>query len=141
MNVDFGGGNKVSDYAKMMSAYQVSKSLKMIRCLMEVGRFERAIMTADDLKCAEYDTDLFDVYDEYYIREKIDSMMVFISCEQEEIVKDMIKDIRREVLDKIFTKRLLIASRLRKNTKDVGTLDHLPDLVKFEISKYIYDYM
>jgi hypothetical protein len=46
----------------------------------------------------------------------------------------------RNMLDEIFTRNLLIATRLMKETTCpcyLGTLDDLPDLVKFEINKII----
>lgn len=74
--------------------------------------------------------------------EKLDFAVLCIYTGIHETAIECLKEIRTLVLDDIFVKNLLLVNRLLKDTKDtkddIGTLDFLPDLVKFEIHKIIY---
>ena len=127
--------------SNMQTLYKLSKSLKQIKNCMEAGKFEAAIRISENVQKERLDDDVFDVYDEYFVKQQFDMITLFLSCEREQLVIDLIKELRTHVLDKMFTSHLLMVSRLRKAQTDVGTLDTLPDLAKFEITKHIYDYL
>ena len=114
--------------------------LKRAKNMLVFEDYDEIVKTFDGLSERPFDIDYFDKHNEEYIKDQIDLIVVCALLECNSAVKEHIGNIRNRI-NPIFIQNLLLANRLFKEHSDIGTLDELPELVKFEIHKMIYNYL
>lgn len=99
--------------------------------------YDMAVEELDMLTQRPYDVTYFDESLQETIKERLDMaiMLLWLNTASEALV--VLKGVR-SLLDPIFVQNLWFANRILTPGKDIGILEELPDLVKFEIRKHLY---
>jgi hypothetical protein len=122
----------------MITPHNLNIRLKRFKHI--IGEYYPGVVEQIEKTCnEEFDSTYFTKENTEIIIDKLEYAVLCIYIGIPETAIECLKDIRT-ILDDIFVKNLLLVNRLFKDNDDgdIGTLDFLPDLVKFEIHKLVY---
>ncbi len=121
------------------------KRVNVIICLQE--DHERAAREIDIIMGRSFDTEFFTADTIDKMKFHMEQAILCLWCDTASQALVLMKCVRT-LLDPIFVRNLWLANRLFINEStnrllindcDIGTLDSLPDLVKLELHKILYD--
>lgn len=111
--------------------------LKRIKNIINQEDYERAVQEIDKTIDRPFDQLYFADTLVQMVRDRLEFSMLALLMETPNAALNSLTEIRKEI-DRIFVRELLLANRLLKEHADIGTLQQLPELVRFEIYKDIY---
>ncbi len=123
---------------KMIYPHSLNILLKRLKNIISTHEdCERAVHVIDEIMCRPFDTVYFsrDVIER--TMDKLEFAQLLLHMETPVSALSSLADIRMD-LDKIFIRELLFTNRLSQTDSDIGSLNMLPDLIKFELYKDIY---
>lgn len=132
----------------MLSPHNLNIRLRRFKNMIKTSdpdEYHVAIEAIEKTCKDDYDMTYFSPENVMFIINKLEFAILCLFLDIPDSALEVMSEIRSQVLDKIFIRNLLFVNRFFKHEYDehyenwdIGTLNVLPDLIKYEIHKIIY---